>query len=100
MARDPLQRSTGASGQLLEVADPTRRLNRCLPDILLQAIEYDLDDIEDLLCITPASGSALKGELEGLRPCQVGHRRVVHECNRSELVTLLERIVQCREVDR
>ena len=40
----------------------------------------------DLLCDTPAAGSALKGEFEGLR--------------RSEQMTLVVRISQCRKVYR
>jgi mRNA interferase RelE/StbE len=40
----------------------------------------------DLLCDTPAAGSALKGEFEGLRRLRVGHYRVVVEWQRSELV--------------
>ncbi len=31
----------------------------------------------DLLCDTPAAGSALKGEFEGLQRLRVGHYRVV-----------------------
>ena len=42
----------------------------------------------DLLCDTPAAGSALKGEFEGLRRLRVGHYRVVYEWQRSELVIL------------
>ena len=38
----------------------------------------------DLLCDTPAAGSALKGEFEGLRRLRVGHYRVVYEWQRSE----------------
>lgn len=40
----------------------------------------------DLLCDTPAAGSALTGEFEGLR--------------RSEQMTLVVRISQCRKVYR
>ena len=46
----------------------------------------------DLLCDTPAAGSALKGEFEGLRRLRVGHYRVVYEWQRSELVILVVRI--------
>ena len=43
----------------------------------------------DLLCDTPAAGSALKGEFEGLRRLRVGHYRVVYEWQLRELVILL-----------
>ena len=46
----------------------------------------------DLLCETPAAGSALKGEFEGLRRLRVGHYRVVYEWQRCELVILVVRI--------
>ena len=42
----------------------------------------------DLLCDSPAAGSALKGEFEGLRRLRVGRFRVVYEWQRSELVIL------------
>jgi len=32
----------------------------------------------DLLCDTPAAGSAFNGEFEGLRRLRVGHYRVVY----------------------
>jgi mRNA interferase RelE/StbE len=54
----------------------------------------------DLLCDTPAAGSALKGEFEGLRRIRVGHYRVVYEWQRSELVILVVRIGHRREVYR
>ena len=54
----------------------------------------------DLLCDTPAAGSALKGEFEGLRLLRVGHYRVVYEWQRSELVILVVRIGHRREVYR
>ncbi|MFM8662055.1 MAG: type II toxin-antitoxin system RelE family toxin [Cyanobium sp.] len=54
----------------------------------------------DLLCDTPAAGSALKGEFEGLRRLRVGHYRVVYEWQRSGLMTLVVRIGHRREVDR
>ena len=46
----------------------------------------------DLLCETPAAGSALKGEFEGLRLLRVGRYRVVYEWQRSDLVILVVRI--------
>jgi len=54
----------------------------------------------DMLCDTPAAGSALKGEFEGLRRLRVGHYRVVYEWQRSELVILVLRIGHRREVYR
>ena len=54
----------------------------------------------DLLCETPAAGSALKGEFEGLRRIRVGHYRVVYEWQRSELVILVVRIGHRREIYR
>jgi mRNA interferase RelE/StbE len=54
----------------------------------------------DLLCDTPAAGSALKGEFEGLRRLRVGSYRVVYEWQRSELVILVVRIGHRREVYR
>ena len=99
-----------------ELDAAAQQLNRRRADIIRQAIEYYLDDIEDLrcgvaalkdpadpvldwlevrdalpkadrlrvvgaidlLCDTPAAGSALKGEFEGLRRLRVGHYRVVY----------------------
>ena len=57
-------------------------------------------DVIDLLCDTPAAGSALKGEFEGLRRLRVGLYRVVYEWQRSELVILVVRIGHRREVYR
>ncbi|MCP9941513.1 type II toxin-antitoxin system RelE/ParE family toxin [Cyanobium sp. ATX 6E8] len=54
----------------------------------------------DLLCDTPAAGSALKGEFEGLRRLRVGHYRVVYEWQRSALVILVVRVGHRREVYR
>ena len=54
----------------------------------------------NLLCDTPAAGSALKGEFEGLRRLRVGNYRVVYEWQRSELVILVVRIGHRREVYR
>ena len=53
-----------------------------------------------LLCDTPAAGSALKGEFEGLRRLRVGRFRVVYEWQRCELVILVVRIGHRREVYR
>lgn len=57
-------------------------------------------DAIDLLCDTPAAGSALKGEFEGLRRLRVGQYRVVYEWQRSELVILVVRIGHRRDVYR
>jgi mRNA interferase RelE/StbE len=54
----------------------------------------------DLLCDTPAAGSALKGEFEGLRRLRVGRFRVVYEWQLSELVILVVRIAHRRAVYR
>ena len=54
----------------------------------------------DMLCETPAAGSALKGEFEGLRRLRVGHFRVVYEWQRNELVILVVRIGHRRDVYR
>ena len=51
-----------------------------------------LIDAIDQLCETPAAGSALKGEFEGLRRLRVGPYRVVYEWQRDELVVLVVRI--------
>jgi len=51
-----------------------------------------LVDAIDRLCESPAAGSALKGEFEGLRRLRVGRYRVVYEWQRSELVVLVIRI--------
>ena len=54
----------------------------------------------DLLCDTPAAGSALTGEFEGVRRLRVGRFRVVYEWQRSELVILVVRIGHRREAYR
>lgn len=46
----------------------------------------------ELLCDTPAAGSALKGEFDGLRRLRVGNYRVVYESQRCDLVILVSRI--------
>ena len=46
----------------------------------------------DLLGDTPAAGSALKGEFEGLRRLLVDHFRIVYELQRSELVIFVVRV--------
>jgi len=58
--------------------------------------------VEDigLLCNTPAAGSGLKGEFEGLRRLRVGYYRMVYKWQHSELVILLVLIAHRREVCR
>ena len=67
---------------------------------LLKADRLRVVEAIDMLCDTPAAGSALKGEFEGLRRLRVGHFRVVYECQRSELVILVVRIGHRRDVYR
>ena len=54
----------------------------------------------DLLCDTPAAGSALKGEFEVLRRLRVGRYRVVYEWQRRVLVILVVLVGHRREVVR
>jgi len=54
----------------------------------------------DRLCDSPAAGSALKGEFEGLRRLRVGRYRVVDEWQQHELLVLVVRIGRRREVYR
>ena len=54
----------------------------------------------DRLCESPAAGSALKGEFEGLRRLRVGRYRVVDEWQQHDLVVLVVRIGHRREVYR
>ena len=54
----------------------------------------------DLLCETPAAGSALKGEFEGLRRLRVGRYRIVYEWQKQELVVLIVRVGHRKEVYR
>ena len=67
---------------------------------LLKADRLRVVEAIDMLCDTPAAGSALKGEFEGLRRLRVGHFRVVYECQRSALVILVVRIGHRRDVYR
>jgi mRNA interferase RelE/StbE len=67
---------------------------------LLKADRLRVVEAIDMLCDTPAAGSALKGEFEGLRRLRVGHFRVVYEWQRSELVILVVRIGHRRDVYR
>ena len=52
----------------------------------------------DRLCESPASGSALKGEFEGLRRLRVGRFRVVYEWQQQELIILVVRIGHRKDV--
>ena len=54
----------------------------------------------ELLGDTPAAGSAIKGEFEGLRRLRVGRYRVVYEWQRRDLVILVVRVGHRREVVR
>lgn len=54
----------------------------------------------DNLADEPLSGSALKGELRGLRRLRVGHYRVVYEVLDGELVILVVRVSHPREAYR
>ena len=67
---------------------------------LPQADRVRLVEAIDLLCDTPAAGSALKGEFEGLRRLRVGRYRVVYEWQRSELMILVVRVGHRLEVYR
>ena len=66
---------------------------------MVEVTEVTAEEI-NLLCDTPAAGSALKGEFEGLWRLRVGHCRVIYEWPRSELVILVVRIGHRREVYR
>jgi len=54
----------------------------------------------DGLADKPLAGSALKGELRGLRRIRVGHYRVVYEVLDGELVILVVRVSHRREAYR
>ena len=54
----------------------------------------------DTLAENPFKGSALKGELRGLRRIRVGEYRVVYEILDDVLVVLVVRIAHRREVYR
>ena len=79
------------------------RIKRSAAKALSALLKADLLRVVEaiyMLCDTPAAGSALKGEFEGLRRLRVGHFRVVYECQRSELVILVVRIGHRRDVYR
>ena len=54
----------------------------------------------DALAENPFKGSALKGELRGLRRIRIGDYRVVYEVQEDVLVVLVVRIAHRREVYR
>jgi mRNA interferase RelE/StbE len=54
----------------------------------------------DELAENPYRGSALKGDLTGLRRIRVGNYRVVYEIREGELIVLVVRIAHRREVYR
>ena len=54
----------------------------------------------DELRTEPHRGSALKGELTGLRRIRVGDYRVVYEIDEGEVVVLVIRIAHRRDVYR
>ncbi len=54
----------------------------------------------DALAENPFKGSALKGELRGLRRIRVGDYRVVYEVQDDVLVVLIVRVAHRREVYR
>ena len=54
----------------------------------------------DRLGEQPLAGSALKGELRGLRRIRVGRYRVVYEVLEDELVVLVVRVAHRREAYR
>ena len=54
----------------------------------------------DRLAETPHIGSALKGDLRGLRRVRVGDYRVVYEVRDDELVVLVVRVAHRRDAYR
>ena len=74
-----------AERSLRRIAKPDRML-------LVEAI--------DRLATEPCAGSALKGELAGLRRLRVGSDRIVYEVIHNELVVLVVRVGHRGEVDR
>ena len=59
-----------------------------------------LVDAIDSLSETPLAGSALKGQLLGLRRLRVGNYRIVYEVRENELVVLVVRVAHRREAYR
>jgi len=54
----------------------------------------------DALLDNPYRGTALKGDLSGLRRVRVGDYRVIYEINEGELIILVIRVAHRREVYR
>ena len=54
----------------------------------------------DRLAETPHLGTALKGDLRGLRRLRAGDHRVVYEVREDELVVLVVRVAHRRDVYR
>jgi len=54
----------------------------------------------DRLADNPFLGSALKGELRGLRRLRVGDHRVLYEIRNDELIVLVVRIAHRRDAYR
>jgi len=54
----------------------------------------------DALADNPYRGSALKGELTGLRRIRVGHYRVIYEIDQGVLQILVVKVEHRREVYR
>ena len=54
----------------------------------------------DRLSENPFLGSALKGELRGLRRLRIGDYRVLYEVQHGELIVLVVRVAHRREVYR
>lgn len=57
-------------------------------------------DAIDRLAEHPLVGSALKGDLRGLRRLRVGDYRVIYEVRNNDLVVLVVRIAHRRDVYR
>lgn len=74
-----------AAGELRRVAKPERA-----------RIAAAIDRLAD----NPFLGSALKGDLRGLRRLRVGDHRVLYEIQKDVLVVLVVRIAHRREVYR
>ena len=54
----------------------------------------------DRLAQTPHLGTALKGDLRGLRRLRVGDYRVMYEVRDDELIVLVVRVAHRRDADR
>jgi len=54
----------------------------------------------DKLCENPHVGKLLKGEFSGLRRVRVGAFRIVYEINEGEVLVLILRVAQRKDVYR